>query len=637
MKCPKVTVSFVAMLTILLAAGLITLPSSIFTTVSSAAQARSDGDRPADVDIQILASKPQRAVKVAILSSPHFDATNVDPNSVTLAGVPVMKKQGGGFKASVKDVNADGLSDLILQFSPNGLNIGAGPTKVSLEGLTYRGAGIRGINCLQPSGEPCGGMINPVTGRDPEDAGRVKALDVQAVTFSENFDGVAAPALPAGWSAVTATDCANSNPWATSSAGTPAPPADTPPNAAFVNAPDCISDERLESPPISIVSTTAQLTFRQNRSLESDFDGGVLEVSTDGGATFQDILAAGGTFGTGGYNGTISASFGSPIGGRQAWTSSSGGFVTTTVNFPASFSGKSIILRWRRGTDDGVGDQGWRIDTISINDVVNNCVLTCPSNITVSNDPNLCAAAVDYPPPTTSGNCGTVSCTPPAGSFFPLGMTTVTCTAAVGPTTCSFTVTVQDTQPPTITCPANVTVGNDPGQCRAVVNYPPPTANDNCPGVTAECSPASGSFFPVGTTTVTCTATDAPGNTATCSFTVTVNDMEPPVISGASANPSSLRPPNHRFVDVTVSYTSGDNCDTSDCVLSVTSNEPVNGLNDGNTAPDWIVVNNHLVKLRAERSGTGSGRIYTITITCTDGSGNSSSTPVTVTVPRYKQ
>ena len=633
MKCPKGTVTFVAMLTILLAAGLITLPSSILVPVLSAAQAPSENERPADVAIQILSSKPQRAVKVAILSGPHFDAMNVDPASVTLAGAPVMRNQNKGFKASVKDVNADGHSDLILQFSPNGLKIGAGPTKVSLEGLTYAGAGFRGINCLQPSGEPCGGTVNPVIGRDTEDAGRHKQLSIQAITFSENFDGVTAPNLPAGWSAITATDCPNSDPWATSSAGTPAPPADTPPNAAFVTDADCISDERLQSPPISITSTTAKLTFRHNYSLESGFDGGVLEVSTNGGATFQDVLAAGCTFSTGGYNGTISESFGSPIAGRQAWTDTSSGFVTVTVNFPASFSGTSIILRWRRGSDDGVGDQGWRVDTISIDDVVANCVLTCPANVTVPNDPNVCGAVVNYSLPTTSGNCGTVTCSPPPGSFFPVGTMSVTCTASAAPTTCSFTVTVQDTQPPTITCPANVTAGNDPGQCGAAVVYPAPTASDNCPNVNSQCSPASGSFFPVGTTTVSCTATDASGNTATCAFTVTVNDVEPPVISGASANPSSLRPPNHRFVYVTVSYTSTDNCGTSNCALSVTSNEPVDGEDDGSTAPDWIVVNNHRVKLRAERSGTGSGRVYTITITCTDSSGNSSSTFVTVTVP----
>jgi Carboxypeptidase regulatory-like domain len=188
---------------------------------------------------------------------------------------------------------------------------------------------------------------------------------------AENFDGVTAPALPAGWSATTQITCSgtpSSAPWATSSAGTPAPPADTAPNAAFANDPNCISDERLDSPLYQIISSSAVLSFRQNRNLESGFDGGVLEISSPNinGGAFTDILAAGGTFGIGGYNGTISVNFGSPIAGRMAWTGTSAGFVTTTVNLPAAVNGQNIRLRFRRATDSSVAGQGWRIDTLSI-------------------------------------------------------------------------------------------------------------------------------------------------------------------------------------------------------------------------------------------------------------------------------
>ena len=101
-----------------------------------------------------------------------------------------------------------------------------------------------------------------------------------------------------------------------------------------------------------------------------------------------------------------------------------------------------------------------------------------------------------------------------------------TCTAAAGPS-CAFTVTVNDTQPPTITCPANVTAVTDQNCTAAAcqtVNFPPPVATDNCPGVTVVCTPPAGSCFPVGVTTVTCTATDTSGNTATCSFTISTFD-----------------------------------------------------------------------------------------------------------------
>jgi Metallo-peptidase family M12B Reprolysin-like len=108
-----------------------------------------------------------------------------------------------------------------------------------------------------------------------------------------------------------------------------------------------------------------------------------------------------------------------------------------------------------------------------------------------------------------------------------------------------------------------------------------------------------------------------------------------PTITGAAADPSVLWPPNHRLVNVTVSYDVTDNCPLppGSCTLSVTSNEPVNGTGDGDTSPDWIVLDDHHVLLRAERAGNGNGRIYTITITCTDSGGNSSSEEVEVTVP----
>ena len=135
--------------------------------------------------------------------------------------------------------------------------------------------------------------------------------------------------------------------------------------------------------------------------------------------------------------------------------------------------------------------------------------ITCPANVTQNNDPNQCGAVVNYPAPTPNGSCGTINCTPASGSFFPVGTTTVTCTSSAGPT-CTFTVTVNDAQPPSITCPANITVSNDPNQCGAVVNYPPPTATKLPQFGTINCSPSSGSFFPVGTTTVTCTSSAGP-------------------------------------------------------------------------------------------------------------------------------
>jgi HYR domain len=200
-----------------------------------------------------------------------------------------------------------------------------------------------------------------------------------------------------------------------------------------------------------------------------------------------------------------------------------------SVNVPANSS--VVLVVHETGTQSGC--QGYNFSVTGL-PCQQPCAINCPSNITQPNDPNQCGAVVNFSAPTTSGNCGAVTCNPQSGSFFPKGTTTVACTEGNASASCSFTVTINDTQPPTITCPANIIRSNDPNQCGAVVTYPAPTVSDNCPGVgTPNCSPASGSFFPVGTTTVTCTVADASPNSpdSTCTFTVKVNDTQPPQIT----------------------------------------------------------------------------------------------------------
>ena len=269
--------------------------------------------------------------------------------------------------------------------------------------------------------------------------------------------------------------------------------------------------------------------------------------------------------------------------------------------------------------------------------------ITCPADVNVNTDPGLCSASVSFaavahagsPAPIFYYRIGNTAITSPRA--FPVGTTTVIATAlnGAGYDSCSFKVTVTDAQAPVITCPANITRGNDPGQCGAVVNYTV-TATDNCTSnVVLTVTPASGSFFPVGVTTVSARATDAAGNTATCSFTVTVNDVEPPAINNLFVTPPVLWPPNHKMKNVTVNYTSTDNCPGPiSCHITVTSDEPENGTGDGDQAPDWDVLNDHHIKLRAERAGNGDGRVYSIKVTCTDQYGNATDSIRRVLVPK---
>lgn len=147
-------------------------------------------------------------------------------------------------------------------------------------------------------------------------------------------------------------------------------------------------------------------------------------------------------------------------------------------------------------------------------------------DITRPNDPGLCGASVTFAVSAFVGCSGetlSVSCMPPSGTFFQTGVTAVTCTAsdAIGPESCSFSITVLDTEPPSITMPNDIKVNTLPDQNGITVSFSV-TAADNCPGVTITCDPPSGYFFPIGTTTVLCTATDAAGNTTSGTFRVRV-------------------------------------------------------------------------------------------------------------------
>jgi gliding motility-associated-like protein len=188
---------------------------------------------------------------------------------------------------------------------------------------------------------------------------------------------------------------------------------------------------------------------------------------------------------------------------------------------------------------DAVGNSTQCSFNVTVNDT-ESPTISCPANILVSNDAGVCGATVNYIVPAGIDNCpGSVTSMiagQASGTVFPVGTTTVTyevIDASGNSAQCSFDVTVQDTENPTITCPTNVVVTNDLGLCGAVVNYTAPIGLDNCPGALTVMTSgqASGTFFAIGTTTITFEVTDASGNTAQCSFDVTVNDTENPIIS----------------------------------------------------------------------------------------------------------
>ena len=186
---------------------------------------------------------------------------------------------------------------------------------------------------------------------------------------------------------------------------------------------------------------------------------------------------------------------------------------------------------------DGSGNSASKSFTVTVKDTVKP-VVTVPGGMTAEAT-GPAGAPVDYSASATDNVDGSItpSCSPSSGSTFPLGATTVTCTAtdsSGNKASASFGVTVQDTTKPTITVPGATTV-EATGPSGAAVAFSA-SASDLVDGsITPSCSPSSGSTFALGTTTVTCTATDKHGNSASAGFAVTVQDTTPPVLAGVPA------------------------------------------------------------------------------------------------------
>lgn len=145
--------------------------------------------------------------------------------------------------------------------------------------------------------------------------------------------------------------------------------------------------------------------------------------------------------------------------------------------------------------------------------------------------------------------------------------------------------------------------------------------------------PAGTSGVTSDTLTVTATSpTTGASNFAILTSPVTLN--RPPDVSQAAPSTAILWPPNHKMVPITIlGVTDPDGDPFTIQITGISQDEPTNGLGDGDTCPDGQGINSATVQLRAERSGTGNGRVYTITFTATDSKGASSTGSVTVAVP----
>jgi hypothetical protein len=230
--------------------------------------------------------------------------------------------------------------------------------------------------------------------------------------------------------------------------------------------------------------------------------------------------------------------------------------------------------------------------------------ITAPAAVTVSADAGQCSASgVVLGKATAIDNCSGIVVHNDAPAVFPIGTTTVTWTAtdaSGNAATATQLVQVQDTEQPVLRLPASLVRVAAATACGAVVTFSP-SATDNCAGATVVASPASGSTFPVGTTTVQVTATDASGNQRTGSFLVTVNDVIPPSV--ATRN-------------VSLTLVNG--------IASLTAAQVDNGSSD---ACGLAALSLSRTTFSCADLGTN-----TVTLTATDSHGNVTSAPAVVTV-----
>jgi len=258
-------------------------------------------------------------------------------------------------------------------FTPSLSNLMA----LGVDGLTYRDqAGLEfgtTYYYIVRAEDSQTGFDGPANhGREDNNLVRVSGVPGGPPTPAADFSDDMEPTSEPGWTIDTA---ANANPASPAWAVTADTFAQSPDNSFFSAAGLELKDDRLIAPPQNLSSST-HLTFWHRFSFEPGYDGGVLEVSTDGGNTWVDAVAGGGVFVQGGYNGTIDPGFSSPIAGREAWTGDSEFVDAMTVAEIdlGAFAGSGVLLRWRLALDPvGIGatpGAGWWVDDVALTGLV---------------------------------------------------------------------------------------------------------------------------------------------------------------------------------------------------------------------------------------------------------------------------
>ncbi|MBP6002072.1 MAG: carboxypeptidase regulatory-like domain-containing protein [Pyrinomonadaceae bacterium] len=279
------------------------------------------------------------------------------------------------YSFALKNTGSLNTQDLVMTLLPTGGV--TGPSSPQNYGaLTVNGPTVtRPFTFTVASGVTCGSPLTlSFQLRDgSEDLGTLVVrltAGVPKIAFRGDFDRLTGPGLPQRW--MTSASGAQTS-WRASRARSVSGP-----KSLFSPDPNQIGLNELISPVFRVGTTNAELTFQNWYELETTFlrnrlfDGSVLEIRI-GSGDWQDIVAAGGQFISGGYDGAIDGCCQNPLAGRQGWSGRSGinpvsEFITTRVKLPATAAGQLVQLRWRVGTDIGTFREGQYIDDLQVTD-----------------------------------------------------------------------------------------------------------------------------------------------------------------------------------------------------------------------------------------------------------------------------
>ena len=275
------------------------------------------------------------------------------------------------------------------------------------------------------------------------------------------------------------------------------------------------------------------------------------------------------------------------------------------VDNPGPYSVGTTTVTWTV-TDDNGNTATCSQDVVVTDD--EDPTITCPSTANISMDAGLCTSSASIGTPTTDDNCGVASVVVDNPGPYSVGTTTVTWTVTDdngNTATCSQDVVVTDDEDPTIIgCPTDIDITPASSDCNPEVTWNIPQADDNC-SATLSSTHNSGDSFPVGTTTVTYTATDASGNTFSCSFDVTITPSDLVL----SIDPSTVI-----------------------CAANISCNGATDGTATANVSGGCLPYTYVWSNGQTTQTATGLGA-GTYTVTVTDANGSTESESITLTEP----